>query len=168
MVALIQNEVTVRHQWLTTQEYTDVLAVSQMTPGPIGINTATYTGYVAVLNAGYPTWLAVAGSLLASLAVVLLPAVLMVLVVCFLQQYRSNRYVNSVFLMLRIVVVGVIAAAALQLATVDSFGEPAASRQFLSSIIVFVAVFVLSLKSVNPIWLMFGAGVFGLLLYGLF
>ena len=53
MIALIQNEVTVNHAWLTSQEFTDILAISQMTPGPVGINTATYTGYTAVLNAGY-------------------------------------------------------------------------------------------------------------------
>ena len=51
MIALIQNEVTVNHRWLTPQEFTDILAVSQMTPGPVGINTATYTGYTAVMNA---------------------------------------------------------------------------------------------------------------------
>ena len=59
MIALIQNEVTVNHHWLTSQEFTDILAVSQMTPGPVGINTATYTGYTAVLNAGYEPWQAV-------------------------------------------------------------------------------------------------------------
>src|SRR5574344_2674277 len=53
MIALIQNEVVVNHLWLTSQEFTDILAISQMTPGPIGINTATYAGYTAVLNAGY-------------------------------------------------------------------------------------------------------------------
>lgn len=167
MVALIQNEVTVHHHWLTTQEYTDILAVSQMTPGPIGINTATYTGYTAVLNAGYSPLLAVAGSLLASLAVILLPVVLMILAVRFLQRYRDNRYVGSVLTMLRFVVVGVIAAAALQLATAESFGTPAFSLHFIASLVIFVAVLVLSLMKKNPIWLMLGAGVAGLLLYGL-
>ena len=81
MIALIQSEVTVNHAWLTPQEFTDILAVSQMTPGPVGINTATYTGYTAVLNAGYDTWLAVLGALVASTAVILLPVVLMVVAV---------------------------------------------------------------------------------------
>ncbi len=167
MVALIQNEVTVNHHWLTTQEYTDILAVSQMTPGPIGINTATYTGYTAVLNAGYGHGLAIAGSLLASFAVILLPVVLMILMVRFLQRYRENRYVNSVFRMLRIVVVGVIAAAALQLATAESFGQPAVSLHFIASVAIFGVVFVLSMMKKNPIWLMLGSGAAGLLFYGL-
>jgi chromate transporter len=167
MVALIQNEVTVHHHWLTTQEYTDILAVSQMTPGPIGINTATYTGYTAVLNAGYGHGLAIVGSLLASFAVILLPVLLMICVVRFLQRYRSNHYVNSVFQLLRIVVVGIIAAAALQLATVESFGQPAVSLHFIASIVIFMLVFVLSMRKQSPIWLMLGSGLAGLLLYGL-
>jgi chromate transporter len=167
MVALIQSEVTVHHHWLTTQEYTDILAVSQMTPGPIGINTATYTGYTAVLNAGYGPWAAVAGSLLASFAVILLPVALMILAVRFLQRYRNNRYVGSVFQMLRMVVVGVIAAAALQLVTAESFGHPALSLHFIASLLIFLAVFVLSMRKCNPIWLMLGSGLAGLLLYGL-
>ena len=167
MVALIENEVTVSHSWLSTREFTDVLAVSQMTPGPIGINTATYTGYTAVLNAGYGQGLAVVGALLASLAVILLPVVLMMGVVRFLQRYGNNRYVKGVFRLLRRVVVGVIAAAALQLATVESFGEPEVSLHFIASLVIFATVFVLAMRRISPIWLMLGSGAVGLLLYGL-
>ena len=167
MVALIENEVTVSHSWLSTREFTDVLAVSQMTPGPIGINTATYTGYTAVLNAGYGQGLAVVGALLASLAVILLPVVLMMGVVRFLQRYGNNRYVKGVFRLLRRVVVGVIAAAALQLATVESFGEPEVSLHFMGSLVIFATVFILAMRKKSPIWLMLGSGAVGLLLYGL-
>ena len=69
MLSLIQDEVVNKHHWLTVQEFTDIVAVSQSTPGPIGINCATYTGYTAVVNAGYPVWLAVLGAVLASLSV---------------------------------------------------------------------------------------------------
>lgn len=167
MVALIQNEVTINHQWLTPQEFTDVLAVSQMTPGPVGINTATYTGYTAVVNAGYAHWLAVVGSLLSSLAVIMLPMLLMVLAVRFLQRYQSNRYVVNVLRLLRLVVIGVIAAAALQLATVDSFGQPGLSPQFIASMVIFLVVFVLSLCKKNPVLLMLASGAMGILVGGL-
>lgn len=163
MVALIQNEVTQNHQWLSSQEFTDVVAVSQMTPGPVGINTATYTGYSAVLNAGYAPWMAVGGSLLASLAVVLLPMLLMVLAVRFLQRYQDNSYVTKVLKLLRLVVIGVIAAAALQLATVESFGQPGLNSRFVVCVGVFLVVFVLSLKKKNPVVLMLGAGAVGML-----
>ena len=168
MIALIQSEVTVNHEWLTSQEFTDILAISQMTPGPVGINTATYTGYTAVLNAGYDTWLAVLGALTASAAVILLPVVLMVVAVIFLKRMQGNKDVENIFRVLRMVIVGLIAAAALQLLTTDSFGQPALSLQFLLSIGLFIAVFVLALKRVSPILLILGAGIIGIVVYSLF
>ena len=165
MVALIQSEVTVNHPWLTPQEFTDILAVSQMTPGPMGINTATYVGYTAVLNAGYEPWQAVLVSLLASGSVLLLPVLLMVLVVRFLQRIQGNKDMENVFRVLRMAVVGLIAAAALQLLSVESFGVPGWNLQFVVSIVLFLAVFVLSLRKVNPILLILGAGVAGMLVY---
>ncbi|MBP5645303.1 MAG: chromate transporter, partial [Bacteroidales bacterium] len=140
MVALIQDEVCTRFGWLTPQEFTDILAVSQATPGPIGINAATYTGYTAVVNAGYAPWLGVVGSLLASGAVILLPVVLMVLAVRFLRKMQGNKDVDNVFRVLRMAVVGLIAAAALQLVGVESFGEPGLSLQFLLSVAIFIGV----------------------------
>lgn len=165
MIALIQNEVTVNHAWLTPQEFTDILAISQMTPGPVGINTATYTGYTAVLNAGYDTWLAVLGALMASSAVILLPVTLMIIAVVFLRRMQGNKDIDNIFRFLRMTVVGLIAAAALQLLTVDSFGQPALSLQFILSVVVFLAVFILSLKRVSPILLILAAGVVGIIAY---
>ena len=52
MISLIQGQVVTQYHWMTMQEFTDVVAISQMTPGPIGINAATYCGYTAVHNAG--------------------------------------------------------------------------------------------------------------------
>ena len=168
MIALIQSEVTVNHQWLTSQEFTDILAISQMTPGPVGINTATYTGYTAILNAGYDTWLAVLGALIASFAVILLPVVLMVIAVIFLKKMQGNKDIDNIFRILRMTVVGLIAAAALQLLTIDSFGHPALLLQFLLSIAIFIAVFALALKRVSPILLILSAGAIGILAYTLF
>lgn len=165
MVALIQDEVCGHFGWLTPQEFTDILAISQATPGPLGINTATYTGYTAVLNAGYDPWLGVVGSLLASGAVILLPVVLMLAVVRFLQRMQGNRDIDNIFSVLRKAVVGLIAAAALQLLSVESFGIPGWNFQFVVSVVLFVAVFVLSLKKVSPLWLILAAGVIGLVVY---
>lgn len=167
MVALIQNEVTVNHNWITPQEFTDILAVSQMTPGPVGINTATYTGYTTIVNAGYDTWVAIIGSIMTSVSVILLPIVLMIVAVRFLQRYRNNRYVDYTLRVLRMAVVGVIAAAALQLVSVESFGMMGWNVQFVASVAIFLAVFVLSMRKKSPIVLMLGSGAVGLLLYGL-
>ena len=70
MLSLIQTETVVHHVWLSSAEFTNIVAISQMTPGPIGINSATYCGYAAIHNAGYSTGMAVLGSTVASVAAV--------------------------------------------------------------------------------------------------
>lgn len=167
MVALIQNEVTQSHAWLTAQEFTDLLAISQMTPGPVGINTATYAGYAAVTNAGYaPLW-GICGALIASFAVVLLPVLLMLLVLRFLSRYTQSPKVMILFKVLRLAVVGLIGAAALQLLTVESFGVPQLSVQFVASVLIFLSVFFLSVKKKSPILLIVLSGLVGLIVYSL-
>ena len=79
MLSLIQTETVVNHHWLTSPEFTNIVAISQMTPGPIGINSATYCGYAAVHNAGYTGMMAVLGSATATIALVLPSFVLMLL-----------------------------------------------------------------------------------------
>ena len=80
MISLIQGQVVTQYHWMTMQEFTDVVAISQMTPGPIGINTATYCGYTAVHNAGMSGMMAVLGSAMATFALVLPSLVLMILI----------------------------------------------------------------------------------------
>ena len=70
MLSLIQGEVVTRYGWLTTSQFTDIVAISQMTPGPIGINSATYVGYTALVNAGYSPAVGILGSLMATVAVI--------------------------------------------------------------------------------------------------
>ncbi|MBP5341959.1 MAG: chromate transporter [Bacteroidales bacterium] len=168
MVALIQNEVVVRHQWMTAAEFTDLLAVSQMTPGPVGINTATYAGYTAVLNAGYPQWAAVCGSLIASLAVIVIPVTLVLLLSRWLLKHKDHPRVATVLRFLRLAVIGLIAAAALGLMTTESFGVPGLNLRFGVSLLIFVAVFLLSLRrKASPIVLILASGLVGLLVYSL-
>ena len=172
MIALIQSEVVVHHGWMTSAEFTDLLAVSQMTPGPVGINTATYAGYTAVLNAGYPQWAAVAGSLIASFAVIVIPVVLVLLVSRWLLRHKDNPRVASVMRFLRLAVIGLIAAAALQL--MPSAFEPTSvgtlsifNFQFsIFNLLIFAAVFVLSFwKKTSPIVLILASGLVGLIIY---
>lgn len=165
MVALIQDEVAVKHAWLSTQEFADILAVSQATPGPIGINAATYTGYTAVMNAGGTGWMGVAGALLASLAVIALPVALMLLTVRVMQRFKDNETVGGVLRMLRMAAVGLVAAAALQLVDAECFGMPGLNARFVCSVAIFAAVFLLSLRRTSPIWLMLAAGLAGVLIY---
>ena len=169
MLSVIQGEVVTRHAWLTASEFTDIVAVSQMTPGPIGINSATYVGYTAVFNATGSEALAVLGSLVASLAVMLPSIVLMLIVSRFFMKYSKHKNVENVFRLLRPAVVGLIASAALLLMTEENFGSPTETPlQFWVSVALFVAAFVaMKFFKVSPILILLLAGVFGGVFYGL-
>ena len=177
MVALIQNEVVAHHGWMTAQEFVDLLAVSQMTPGPVGINTATYAGYTAVINAGYPEWAAVVGSLLASFAVIIIPVALVLMVSGWLLRHKDNPRVAAVMRVLRVTVVGLIAAAALGL-FVDTFDVDTLIHSYnlsipqlinlLTSLFIFATVFILSWRyKKSPILLIVASGLVGLLVYSI-
>ncbi|MDR2118714.1 MAG: chromate transporter [Tannerellaceae bacterium] len=160
MLSLIQDEVVERHGWITMQEFTDIVAISQMTPGPIGINSATYIGYTAVLNAGYPPAMAVLGSCLATLAVCLPSFVLILTVSYYFTRFRKNRYVEAAFLGLRPATVGLIASAALLLMNSENFID-------YKSFLIFGSAFLLTWRfKVHPVLTVALAGLAGLLLYG--
>ena len=168
MIALIQGEVVNHWGWMTTQEFTDLLAVSQMTPGPVGINTATYAGYTAVINAGYPAWAAVCGSLLASFAVIVIPVALVLFVSGWLLRHTDDHRVASVMRVVRLAVVGLIAAAALGLVGTESFGSVGLNKQFIVSVLIFAAVFILSWRyKKSPILLIVASGLVGLIVYSI-
>ena len=169
MLSVIQGEVVSRHGWLTAVEFTDIVAVSQMTPGPIGINSATYAGYTAVFNSGAPEWLAVIGSVVTSFAVMLPSIVLMLIVSRFFMKHSKSRNVEAVFKALRPAVVGLIASAALLLMTEENFGSPTETPlQFGVSVALFVAAFVaMKFFKVSPILILILAGIFGGVFYGL-
>ena len=169
MLSVIQGEVVARHAWLTASEFTDIVAVSQMTPGPIGINSATYVGYTAVFNATGNEALAVLGSLVASLAV-MMPSIVLMLIVCrFFMKYYKHPNVEAVFRVLRPAVVGLIASAALLLMTEENFGSlQDTPLQFWVSVALFVAAFVaMKFFKVSPILILLLAGAFGGVFYGL-
>lgn len=168
MIALIENEVVKHHGWMTTTEFTDIVATSQVTPGPIGINVATYAGYTSVLNAGYdPAW-GVVGAFLASFSVILLPFILMLLISSFILRHKEHVVVKSIMSALKLTVIGLIAAAAILLVNVETFGSYTNSPlQFFVSIALFAAAFFASLKwKTSPILLIILAGILGLILYG--
>ena len=169
MLSVIQGEVVSRHAWLSASEFTDIVAISQMTPGPIGINSATYVGYTAVMNATGSEALAVTGSLVASFAV-MLPSIVLMLVVCrYLLKYSKHPNVEAVFKGLRPAVVGLVASAALLLMTEENFGSfNDAPMQFWVSVALFVAAFVaMKFFKVSPILILVLAGIFGGVFYGL-
>lgn len=124
MISMIQGEVVARYHWMTMGQFTDIVAISQSTPGPIGINSATYVGYSALANAGAPHWQAVLGSLVATTSVVLPSFILMLLISRFLMKYKDHAAVEDVFKTLRPAVVGLLASAAILLMNAENFSTP--------------------------------------------
>lgn len=166
MLSLIQTETVVHHQWLSSAEFTNIVAISQMTPGPIGINSATYCGYAAAHNAGMSAPMAVLGSTVATLALVLPSLILMILISKLFMKYMKTHLVQSVFMGLRPVVVGLLAAATLLLCNVENFNSPQVNPwHFYISIALFAATFcgTMFLK-INPIRMICYAAFAGLLL----
>ena len=164
MISMIQGEVVTRHEWLTSTEFTDIIAISQMTPGPIGINSATYVGYSAVVGAGYSHAMGILGSIITTGAVVLPSFILMIFISRFFLKYQKHPSVSAVFDGLRPGVVGLLASAALVLMNSENFGSDLYG--IITSIIIFVSVFIASHRyKVNPILLIILCGVAGFLLY---
>ena len=162
MLSLIQNEVVVQNGWMTNAEFADRVAVSQMTPGPIAINSATYVGYTAVVNAGFPQWAGILGSFVSTFAVVLPSFILMILISRFFLKYQKHPVIAAVFSGLRPGVVGLLAAAALVLMNRENFG--AETRQVIVSSLLFAGTFIASYRyKVNPILLICLCGAVGLL-----
>ena len=166
MLSLIQTETVVHHHWLSSAEFTNIVAISQMTPGPIGINSATYSGYAAIHNAGYGDLMAMLGSLTATFALVLPSFVLMILISKLFMKYMHTHLVQSVFTGLRPVVVGLLAAATLLLCNVENFGSPTVDTwHFCISVALFLATFCGTLfLRINPIRMICYAAFAGLLL----
>ena len=150
MLSLVQNEVIVRHAWLTGAQFADIVAISQMTPGPIAINSATYVGYMVTGN--------VFGSMLATLAVCVPPLTLMILIAVFYQRLHRNRYVESVVGWLRPLTTGMIGAAALLFLNRETFID-------WTSVAIFAAVFTAVWFKADAIVMLVLSAIAGILLY---
>lgn len=165
MISLIQGQVVTQYHWMTMQEFTDVVAISQMTPGPIGINTATYCGYTAVHNAGMSGMMAVLGSAMATFALVLPSLVLMILISKMLYKYMNTTAVQSIFIGLRPAIVGLVGAAALLLMNGENFSTPDNPWHFYISIALFFATFIgVKVMKINPIRMILYSAFAGLVL----
>lgn len=154
MLSLIHSEVVVRNEWLTNGEFSDIIAISQMTPGPIALNSATYIGYEVA---------GVLGSVVATTAVCIPALTLMMLLTRFFLKLHNNRYVQSVVLAMRPVVVGMIMSAALLLV----FPHSDDGRSFIDgwSWLIFALALLGSAKKINPILLIVVSGIAGVVIY---
>lgn len=145
MISFIQNQVVNIHGWLTLLEYTDMLAISQATPGPIAVNTATYTGFKI---AGLP------GALLATLGLVV-PAYFIILGLMYVfKRWPDNRYLQWGFAGTKPMVMALIIASALSLGI-----ENIATLYDLA--LFGLALLLLHKFKINPVALILIFGIWG-------
>jgi chromate transporter len=169
MLPLVQHEM-VQRGWMTQQQFLDILGVAEMTPGPMAVNTATFVGY-RVVDAAYPHpfWLSVAGALLCTLAICM-PSLLFVnLLGGFWQRHRSHPCLVRVFDILRPLVTGLVATAALLLVGACLWGEGCgrahlASPDLRAAALVAAAFGMAAFTKVSPVVILAGGVAAGLLL----
>jgi chromate transporter len=159
MLSLIQNEVVNVHGWLDDTTFTDIVAISQMTPGPIGINTATYIGYDVLAGTGASEFMCVLGSFTATFAVVL-PSFIIVLAICKVyEKFKEHYLFKGVMNGLRPAVLGLIGTAALGLATPENFID---WKSYVICLAAFAALFT---KKIGPFTALGLGALAGLILY---
>lgn len=159
MLSLIQNEVVTDHGWISDTTFTDIVAISQMTPGPIGINSATYIGYEVLANQGASELVCILGSFTATFAVVL-PSFIIVLAICKVYEKWKHHYMfQGIMAGLKPATLGLIGTAALSLATPENFID------WKSYVICIVAFLALYFKKIGPFGIIGVGAVAGLLLY---
>lgn len=168
MISMIQFDVVDSRKWMSSTEFADILAVSQMTPGPISINCATYVGYTAshslastseISNLLSPTCAGIIGSCFATFALCLPTIIMMVGVVLWLFKNKDNKFVKYALSSLKPVVVGLIFSAGVLMMNGENFID------WISVVIcasVFVATYFFKL---NPIYLIIFCGAFGYIYY---
>ena len=176
-IPLIQGQIVDRHGWLSMPEFTDLATISQMTPGPIGINCATYVGYDVVVKAGGSHLLGIIGSFTATAAIVLPSFIIVLALARFYMKFRNNAFFDGVMSWLRPAVPGLIGAAAIILMFDTEWAGLPGFSAFDISIVkenfpdwtswaLFGAALIASLKfKIGPIPIILAGGVAGLLQY---
>ena len=159
MLSLIQNKVVTIHGWIDEVTFTDIVAISQMTPGPIGINSATYIGYEVLANSGVSELMCILGSFTATFAVVL-PSFIIVLAICKVYDRFKDHYLfTGVMSGLKPATIGLIGTAALGLATPDNFID---WKCYILCLLTFAGLYF---KKINPFSAIGLGALAGLILY---
>lgn len=177
MLSLVEKSV-VDPGWISETTFTDIVAISQMTPGAIGINSATYIGYVAPGTVSpelsSPIW-GILGSILATLAVTLPSFFLVLYCSHFIRRHNESGIIKSIFIGLRPVVVGLIASAAIMLMNTANFNPQGINWQLYTNIVICATAFILAyfpIKignkkfKIHPIFIIIAAGLAGYIIYG--
>ena len=159
---LIQKEVVDLHQWITMTEFTDIITISQMTPGPIAINTSTFVG----TQIG-----GLLGAIVATLGCVSPSFIIVLFLAHIYVKYRNLDTVSNILYGLRPAVVSLIGAAGLSIIFLAFFGQRNFSLDlsinYISVIFFIVGMFFLRKYKSSPIYVMLGCGVAGAIIYNI-
>lgn len=150
VLALIQEEVIENTSWISPEDFIDIVAIAEMTPGPIAVNSSTFVGF----KVG-----AVAGSAVATLAVVLVPIAITLLVSIYYNKFKHLKQVTWVIRGIRPAVMGLIAAACIKIGAASIVDM----KGIVISILIFFGVYKLK---INPIIAILISGVLGVIFYG--
>ncbi|MFO7612421.1 MAG: chromate transporter [Clostridia bacterium] len=159
----LMTEILTKNGWMTAADIVDMIAISEMTPGPIGINMATFAGN---RTAG------IAGGIAATAGLVAPSIIIIIIVAHFYNRYRNNHYVDGIMKVIRPVVTGMIAAVCAELALISLINMPAFRETGLVSslfnvvpIIIGVLVFVAGYRfKVHPVILIVSSAITGIIL----
>ena len=157
---LIQNQVVNLHHWLSLSEFTDLITISQMTPGPIAINSATFVGEKI---AGVP------GTIVATLGCIMPSIIIVTIIAYFYMKYRDLDSLQSVLKTLRPAVVAMIASAGVSILVTAFFGESGLivmKNLKIQMVVIFVICMVLLMKfKMSPVFVMILAGILNVMQY---
>ena len=156
MLSLIEHEVVDNYCWMTTTDFADMVAISQMTPGPISINMATYVGYT---TGGF------FGSLLASFAICLPSLVMVYLIIRLFMDKRTGSLLGNLLKGLKPAIAGLIFAAGLSMMNTQNFVEIGKGENNISIVICVLAFVASYFFKANPILLLVLSGVVGYFVY---
>ena len=156
MLSMIQFEVVDNHSWMTIEEFADIVALSQMTPGPVSINIATFIGYSV---GGF------LGSMVATAAIVMPSLLLLVFVLRFLFKNKENYIVKTTLSSMKPVIAGLIFVAALMMMNPESFADAGLHGSNISVMICAVSFVATYFAKINPILLIIASGLVGYLVY---
>lgn len=173
MLTLIQNQVVSVHGWMSESTFTDIVAISQMTPGPVGVNCATYAGYDVISSAGGGHLLSVLGSGIATFALVLPSFIIVLAMVRFYMSLKDSQRFKDVMNGIRPAVCGLIGSAAVILIVHTSWNGCMPEFSILrenfpewKSWILFGAALIACFKfKINQMLLIVMGGLAGLLLF---
>lgn len=147
---LIQNQVVELHPWLTLQEFTDLITIAEMTPGPIAVNSSTFVGYNLA---------GILGGIVCSASTLAIPFALALIVAIYFSKFKDNIYLKNALSGIRPAVIGLIAASCLSVGKISFSGW--------ESVIFFLVALVMVWKAkINPILALITCGVLGAVLYG--